>query len=123
MGFDANSDTHRVYWEDTRRVDVERSVRFDEADVTIAVGMPLDTDHRGNGGAGDSDTAPIEGRNEASEKKNDQRAGTDKDLPPNQAPPPVDHLGSQFEGPAPLRRSNQVRVKSSYAKCLHDGRP
>ena len=72
----------------------------------IVVGMPLDMDHRGDGGAGDGDTVPIEGRNEVSEKSNDQCTSMDKDLPPNQAPPPVNHLGSQFEGPTPLCHSN-----------------
>ena len=122
VGFDANSDAHCVYWEDMRRVSIEQSVHFDKANAMIVVGMPLDTDRRGNGGAGDGNTVPIEGRNGASEKTNDQRAGTDKDLPPNQAPPPVDHLGSQFEGPAPLCCSNRVCIESSYAKRLHDGK-
>lgn len=35
--------------------------------------------------------------------------------------PTVDHLGSQFEVPAPPRRTGRLRVESAYVKRLRDG--
>ncbi|KAG1799622.1 uncharacterized protein BJ212DRAFT_1287926, partial [Suillus subaureus] len=41
IGFDSNSNGHWIYWEDTCRVRVEHSVRFDEREVYIPVSTLL----------------------------------------------------------------------------------
>lgn len=41
MGFDEESNVHRVYWPDRRMITVERSVKFDDNHVLIPSAVPF----------------------------------------------------------------------------------
>lgn len=45
MGFDCDSNGHRVYLPETRRIAMERNIRFDMAEVRI-IGEPIKPEHR-----------------------------------------------------------------------------
>ncbi|KIJ08560.1 hypothetical protein PAXINDRAFT_88700, partial [Paxillus involutus ATCC 200175] len=112
VGFDRDSNGHRVYFEDTGRVGVERSIRFGTADILVPIGTLF---------AGEKDTVEAM-------PSGDQRIDCDdnaNDVPaksqPTQPAPPKDHLGPQFESTPPLHRSTRVQVESAYVKHLKEG--
>jgi len=114
VGFDPDSNGHRIYLEDTRRVAVERSVTFDVAEVQV----PINVSEKESG------AQERESTNQHWESTNQYRQDT------HQIPTPQsndvdstspDHLGPQFENAAPLRRSSRLRVESAYIKSLRDG--
>lgn len=42
VGYDKDSNGHRIYYEDTRRVGVERSIKSDTAEVEVPLSAPLE---------------------------------------------------------------------------------
>jgi hypothetical protein len=55
LGFDEESNAHRIYWPERRSVSVERSIRFESNDVVVSR-MPVVT-------------VPIQGENEQKPKE------------------------------------------------------
>ncbi|KIK11766.1 hypothetical protein PISMIDRAFT_122094 [Pisolithus microcarpus 441] len=107
LGFDAESDGHRVYWVDSKTVGVERSVVFPKRDVSVSL-----------------QCLPHEGE---SEDLQDMRNGRNLSQNHMEQPetthhaPRTDHLGPTFETPPPLRRSARQRFESDYVRRLRAG--
>ena len=93
VGFDRDSNSHRIYLPDTRQIAVERSVIFDITEVVHCT---------------------VQGYDDAS-------ILTPPVTTQNTTPPTQDHLGPQFEGNALPHRSTRVQIESAYIKSLRDG--
>ena len=110
IGFDPESNGHRIYFEDRRNIAIERNVSFEKPEGLVLSQEGL----------------PLEG--ESKSTSNSQQS-TSKTTPV--APTPQqDPLGENFEQPAQptLRRSTRQRTESPYIRMLrsgagtHDGR-
>jgi hypothetical protein len=104
VGFDEESNAHRIYWPSKRSVSVERSVKFNntDTDVYLPNSVPL-------GGERVTVSLPKD-----TEKPAEQ--------PTSSAPPVTDHLGQNFEHPAPNEgRPRRIRTESAAIRRLRAG--
>ena len=123
VGFDPESDGHRIYCADRGTVGIERSIIFERrSDVAILTSVS---------------TQPVGERERLPNGSNSESNGdnADTNAPPNepvhetsQRTTPVDHvpshLGDAFKPPPPepaLRRSTRQCFESEYFKCLNAG--
>lgn len=145
VGWDEQSDAHRIYWPDRRSVTVKRSVRFNAAEADVKV--PLEGE---DGGQGDKTkdngnkesvsthreraptssepdpTADPDAPVEATVPPNPRSSSLRPALPSNPAPPAVesrpearDVLGERFE--TATERPKHVRQESDYVRRLRSG--
>ena len=113
VGFDPESDGHRIYFPDCGNIGVERSIAFEQCDASApprtTASMPIE-------GEQVPCVEPIPEVPECEEV--DQHT---EPTPRTTANTPVDHLGSNFESPDPqpqLHRSSHQRFESEYFRWL-----
>ncbi|KIO07654.1 hypothetical protein M404DRAFT_135404 [Pisolithus tinctorius Marx 270] len=104
VGFDKDTNAHRIYFEDSQCVGVEQNVRFSSQEVTIPIGMQLEGEKYITDDEGESSTLHI------------------AESAPTTPSTPIDHLGPRFEPAAPTHCSGHTHCESkSYVWCLHEG--
>ena len=115
VGFDPESDGHRIYFPDRGNIGIERSVAFEQHDASA----PPRTARALIEGEQVPRVEPVPEVPEREEV--DQHT---EPTPKTTTNAPVDHLGSNFESPDPqpqLRRSSRQRFKSEYFRRLREG--
>jgi hypothetical protein len=120
VGFDSNSNGHRIWLPGARRVAVERSVTFDTTEVRVPLKeptVPARSTVRGYD-VGPAPTPPVSHTARGYDVGSTPTKRTSNSQP---HPTPSDHLGPQFESAAQPRRSSRVRVESAHIKSLRDG--
>ncbi|KIK13427.1 hypothetical protein PISMIDRAFT_17991 [Pisolithus microcarpus 441] len=130
LGFDAESDGHRVYWVDSKTVGVERSVVFPKRDISVSLQrLP----HEGeNEDLQDMRNGRNLLQNHTERRESLPQGQTTPERPALEAQQPTeqetmhhaprtDHLGPTFETPPPLRRSARQRFESDYVRRLRAG--
>lgn len=126
VGFDEESNAHRIYWPDKGTIGIERSVNFRLEDEEM-VKVPLE----GEWDFDDRPTSPTHGKPESEQSAEDPTPAVpvarkvtveevrDADAPPIAGP---DHLGENFEVPDDDGgRGKRVRKESSYIRRLREG--
>lgn len=117
MGWDEQSDAHRIYWPDRRSVTVERSVRFNAAEADIEV--PLEGE---DGGQGDK---TKDNGNKESVSTHRERAPTSSEPDPTAIPSTADPDAPVEATVPPNPRSSSLRpaLPSNPAPPAVESRP
>ena len=125
VGFEEASDAHRIYWSEKRSVTVERSIKFDENDVLVPSGVPIE----GENGNSDREhlkqpmlleTFEKSKQNSDLPEKNPPISDNSQNTPTSQP----DHLGPEFERPpeeSTSGRTQRIRKESAYVRRLREG--
>lgn len=118
MGFDEESNAHRIYWAEKRSITVERSVKFNFEDEIFVEAAPLE-----------GEKEPFVAWTPPDEPSTSKRATVeDVDDEPSESKAPTDHVENRFRDepiedlePQGPRRSSRIRKESDYVKRLRDG--
>lgn len=100
VGFDEESDGHRVYYAEKRAVIVERSVRFVPEEVIL-------------------DNIPLEGENDNSDDEDESKRHVSPVPEESAIPTPPADVPATTE--PELRRSTRLRKESAYIRDLREG--
>ncbi len=128
VGYDEESNAHRIFWPEKRSITVERSVKFNVEDEAIVDAAPLEGEISADV---DPDTAVnpnLANRSPISRRATVEDAPDDEDNA-SESPNPTDHAENIFREnepipePAPFepRRGSRVRKESEYVRRLRDG--
>ena len=116
VGFDPESDGHRIYFPDRGNISIEQSVAFEQRDASAPPRTTASTLIEGE------QVPRVEPIPEVPEREEvDQHTEPTSKMTANA---PVDHLGSNFESPDPqpqLHRSSRQCFESEYSRWLQDG--
>ncbi|KIK28756.1 hypothetical protein PISMIDRAFT_90251 [Pisolithus microcarpus 441] len=123
LGFDAESNGHRVYWVNSKTVGVKRSVVFPKRDISVSLQCLL---HEGeNEDLQDMWNGRNLSQNHTEHRELLPQGQTTPEQPALEVQQPTepetmhhtprtDHLGPTFETPPPLCRSARQRFESDY---------
>ena len=117
VGFDPESDGHRIYFPDRGIIGVERSVTFEQREREVPV-IPLTVSVQGEKKVIDNQHASHQLANDIPEPPNDDVQADNAPVSSN------DHLGPNFETPDPQPppcHSTRQRFESEYFKWLREG--
>ena len=115
VGFDPESDGHRIYFPDHGNIGIEWSVAFEQHDASAPPQMMASTPIEGE------QVPHVEPVPEAEREEVNQHT---EPTPRTTANTPVDHLGSNFKSPDPqpqLCRSLGQHFESEYFRWLREG--
>jgi len=127
VGFDIESDGHRIYWPDTRAVGVERSVIFEKREVIMPNDIPIEGE---SANPQNRSAQPPAWSSQTQNATQHLSAETvDQHVKTEMIEHAPDPLGTTFETPPPPpRRSTRQHFELDYTRCLwtgegtHDGR-
>jgi hypothetical protein len=97
VGFDLNSDGHRIYWPEKRTVSVERSVKFSSSGLPTVIIENVELEGEG---LAEPENGPENGPDERSEQEGEQ-----------ELPPKIVHAP-----PAPLASRNCLAIPKTFLK-------
>ena len=125
VGFEEASDAHRIYWSEKRSVTVERSIKFDENDVLVPSGVPIE---------GENVNGNQEHLQQTTLSETSNTLNQNSDIPVEDPPTsdhsqniPAsnhDHLGPNFEQEpvdSTEERTKRIRKESAYVRRLREG--
>ena len=131
VGFDPESDGHRIYFPDRGIIGVERSIAFEQRERAVPV-VPLTASVQGEQKAVSVESSRVESsrvkssRVESPPRTDNQHTSPPEttDNVPTSSNANTDHLGPNFETPNPQpppRHSTRQRFESEYFKRLREG--
>ena len=120
VGFNLDSNGHRIYWTDTKAVGVEQSVIFEKRNMAVLYDVPLEGE---SGNAQNTSTQPHTQQQQCADAA--QRSSTEmasQHVETETIGHSPDPLGTTFETPPPPPRcSTHQHFKSNYTRCLRTG--
>ena len=126
VGFDAESDGHRMYWPDSRTVGVERSVVFEKRDVFVPgnrVQLEGESGDLQNGRAQPQMQPQMQTLADTAQRTPAITVEQHAEMETASHAPGIDHLGPTFETPPPPHRSTRQHFESDYTRrlCTREG--
>ena len=120
VGFNLDSDRHRIYWPDTRAVGVEQSVIFEKREVAVLYNVPLEGESGNAQNASAQPHVQLQQRADAAQRSSMETASQHVEMETIRHSP--DTLGTTFETPPPPpHRSTRQRFESDYTRRLRTG--
>ena len=120
VGFDLDSDGHRIYWTDTKAVGVERSVIFEKRDMAVLYDVLLEGESGNAQNASAQPHVQPQQCTDAVQRSSMQTVNQHDETDTTGHSP--DPLGTTFESPPPPpRHSTHQHFESDYMRRLHTG--
>lgn len=120
VGFNLDSDRHRIYWPDTRAVGVEQSVIFEKREVAVLYNILLEGE---SGNVQNTSAQPhVQPQQMLNATQCSSMETVDQHVEMETIRHSPDTLGTTFETPPPPpHRSTRQRFESDYTRRLRTG--
>ena len=119
VGFNLDSNGHRIYWPDTKAVGVEWSVIFEKCDMAVPYNVPLEGE---SGNAQNASAQPHAQQQQCADTAQHSTEMASQHIETETIGHSPDPLGTTFETPPPPPRcSTRQRFESDYTRRLCTG--